>query len=70
VSSRRRPFPQCSHGLDDSVEMTFRHTFEDFITGRKVAAYGYWCKSHRRHGTFRTEEQVRKLDLSKMEAEP
>jgi hypothetical protein len=61
--------PQCTHGINDDTDLTFRHTVEDFVRGVKVTVYGFWCKEHDRHGTWRLESEVKKLELPQ-EIEP
>lgn len=60
---RRTLGPSCSHGISDSVTLTFRHVLEDFIGGTKVTVFGYECAEHGRPGIYRVDEQVRKIEV-------
>ena len=52
--------PRCTHGLNDSVELTFRMVSECFIDGVKTTTYGYRCKEHGRNGTYTNTETIKK----------
>ena len=54
---------KCNHGISDSVDITYKCVVEDYINGTKAVAYGFWCHEHKRPGTWRTSDVVRKVEI-------